>query len=116
MITALVLLAIELPRLGTVGDLPPEKNRVVLEIDHTGAMKLDGKELSLAQLRGGQLKKFKAGTNFLLRVDRRVPYRAVHWVRIVFAEWGFDRMFYAVLPIKGDKVGAFALFVPRDYG
>lgn len=79
MIVALLLMAIELPQLGTVGDLPPAENRAVLEIDHTGAMKLDGKELDYVALLK-RLPSYKKGTNFLLRVDRRVPFRAVQWV------------------------------------
>ncbi len=113
MIVALLLMAIELPQLGTVGDLPPADNRAVLAIDRTGAMKLDGKELDYQALLK-RLPSYKKGTNFLLRVDRRVPVRAIEWIQHAFAIAKHDRMFFAVLPVKSEEVGAFALFIPRD--
>ena len=57
-------------------------------------------ELDFQQLRV-RLKMFKEGTNFLLRVDRRLPVRALEWVQHAFAIAKHDRMFYAVLPSKG---------------
>ena len=113
MIVALLLMAIELPQLGTVGDLPPADNRAVLEIDHAGAMKLDGKELDFQALLK-RLPSYKKGTNFLLRVDKRLPFRAMLWVQHALAVARFDRLFYAVRPINGGQDGAFALFLPTD--
>jgi len=104
----------DLPRVGTFGALPAEAVELTVRVD--GSLILDGKSLALPALRATlrearRTQDRDGGPDVLLRVDARLPWKALAWVLGSCAESGIRRVWYAVRPETGEDVGAFALFL-----
>jgi hypothetical protein len=117
-----------LPVLGTVGDLPPEKERVVVELTPAPALKFGGVAMDLRGLR--QLLGSKADglreekephasrLHVVLRADRDVPWQDVQRVMQACADPALRiyRILFAAVPEDGGAEGAIATFLPMDRG
>jgi len=110
-----VLGAQELPKCGTLGDLPPENRRIEVSVLTDGAIRVGEEEIGFPALRA-KLRSCEPGTDVLLRIDRRGPWVAVQWVMIACAQADLARVFHAVRPEDSEEEGALALFLPKDRG
>ncbi len=117
-----------LPTLGTVGDLPPEKERLVLEVDARGRVTVGGAALDLDGLR--KLLRERAdgsreetglkvsNLHVVIRVDRDLPWQGAQWLMQECASPSIRvyRILFAARPEDGGDEGAVAAFLPVDPG
>lgn len=112
-----------LPVLGTVGDLPPEPGRLVVEVDAASRIFVDGKEIpfealqELLRRRADETRQDVGGKpstlDVVLRVDRDLPWtRALRLMEAcALPETRIYRIHFAALPEGGGEEGAFATFL-----
>jgi biopolymer transport protein ExbD len=112
--TALAGDDVELQRVGSVGMVPPEGARTDITVRADGSIHVRGKEVDFATLRFMLRGASSSVANIHLRADRRLPWQAMQWILMACAENRLSRVFHSVLPEKGDKPGALALFLPED--
>jgi biopolymer transport protein ExbD len=117
-----------LPVLGTVGDLPPEKETVVVEVLPTPALLVEGKQVDLNGFQAYLQPKADAAReedaarasklHVVLRADRDVPWQDMQWVLQACADPRIRvyRILFAAVPEDGGAEGAMALFLPKDVG
>lgn len=115
-----------LPVLGTVGDLPKEAERLVLEVDAKGKVTSGGKVLDLADLRailveradGDRRAEGAKASNLhvVLRADRDLPWQGAQWLMQECARPAVrvHRILFAARPEDGGEEGAMATFLPVD--
>lgn len=87
---------IDLVRLGTVGDLPPPDNRLVVDVDAEGRILVAGKPLAYAALkdlvsRRADVSREDGGPaashlDLVLRIDRSVPWCVAQWLVVLGAD------------------------------
>jgi hypothetical protein len=117
-----------LPVLGTVGDLPPAEESLILESDARGRVFADGKALNQETLRDLLMSRSDAARveegarasklSVVLRVDRDLPWLGTRWLMqaCVDPRVRVNRVFFAAVPEAGGEEGAFAAFLPNsDY-
>ncbi len=117
-----------LPVLGTVGDLPPEKERLEVEVLSSTTLRAGGETLDLPGLQA-LLRKRSEGLYeekpprvsrlyVVLRVDRDVRWQDVQWVMQACAspDVRVYRILFAAVPEDGGEEGAMAMFLPLDVG
>jgi hypothetical protein len=117
-----------LPVLGTVGDLPPEKERVIVEATATGALAADGHAVDLDGLRQYLQPKADAlreeapprtsRLHVVLRVDRSLRWGDLREVLRACADPRVRvyRVLFAAVPEDRGEEGAMASFLPVDTG
>lgn len=122
------VLSDRLPTIGTVGDLPKEKFRLVVEADRKGAITVEGKTLDLAEFRKVLLERADASReeagpkasrlSVVLRADRDLPWQGAQWLMQECAapKVRVHRILFAALPEDGGEEGAVATFLPMDVG
>ncbi len=117
-----------LPVLGTVGDLPPEKERVIVALTAAGNIVVDGNSMDLNGLR--QLLRERADRvreeeearlsrlHVVLRADRAARWQDLQWAMQTCADPSVRvyRVLFAAVPEDGGAEGAMALFLPVDRG
>ncbi len=115
-----------LPVLGTVGDLPKEADRLVLEVDAKGKVTAAGKALDLEDLRRLLAERADADRetegakasrlHVVLRADRDLPWQGAQWLMQECARPGVrvNRILFAARPEDGGGEGAMATFLPVD--
>ena len=113
-----------LPTLGTVGDLPKEKERLVVEVDAMGKVTIEGKPLDLEAFRKVLLDRADANRekegpkasnlHVVLRADRDLPWQGAQWLMQECAspKVRVHRILFAALPEDGGEEGAMATFLP----
>ncbi len=121
---ALTLPASRLPILGTVGDLPPEGGRLIIEADAAGRATADGRLLDpdslreLLQQRADAAREEEgpraAKLNVVFRLDRDFPWLQTQWLMMacIDPKIRIYRIFFAALPEDGGEEGAIATFLP----
>lgn len=111
--------SVQLPRLGTVGDLPPADQRVVLAIGKDGATWVDGTPGDLLALDRALAAAADRGDaknlDLVIAGDAGVPWAAVQHVLQRAASKLVWRIWFAARH-HDDSVGAIAVFLPRDQG
>ena len=113
-----------LPRIGIVGDLPPESERLVIDVNASGSVAIGGSPVSSSAVEGilGQAARKHADPAFpsasrlhlVLRLDRRLPWAVANRF-IVLAERQkplVNRLLFAAMPEDGGPEGAVAAFAP----
>jgi biopolymer transport protein ExbD len=115
--------AVDVPRIGTVGDLPPAERTVEITVDADGALSVDRSATDLAGLTpalreraGGGAVGEPVDADALLVLDAELPWRVGQLCMQECAAAGFDRLFFAVRHLGDGEPGAFAAFLPRDRG
>ena len=121
-----VVPADRLPVLGTVGDYPPEAERLVLDL-HAGtpsSLSVDGTRLerrNLPSLLRTRARPMRAASphgtsplHIVIRADRAVRWQDTQWVLQAAAHPGIcvNRVLFAAMPEDGGDEGAMALFLP----
>lgn len=107
-----------LAQIGTVGDLPPARQTLRIELDANGALFVRGKELTFEKLRQ-ELPVFarrEAEPHVVIRADRTLPWFAVEWVMAACVEAGLYRVYHAAKSEEnGAADGALALYLPNRW-
>jgi len=115
-----------LPVLGTVGDLPPERDRLIVEVLATGELRLGGIARDLAAFRGALESKSSAvivedelhasGLQLVIRADRDAAWNSV-WKLLrecTEPKVRVHRIFFAAVPEDRGEEGAIAVYQPRE--
>ena len=117
-----------LPVLGTVGDLPPEKERLIADVFPGDPPRfcVDGTEYDrhhfhlLIEQRAGDIREDTgtkaSGLHLVLRVDRDVRWDDTQWILQCAAgpKKRVYRVLFAARPEDGGEEGAMALYLPMD--
>jgi len=116
--------ALELPRVGTAGDLPPADQSTVITVDALGVIAVGKAPVDPPSLRrelrrvsqAGRVGDGAATRYVILRVDKAAEWRAVADVLRVCSMPGVElnRIVFAVSPEDGSEDGGLALYMPRD--
>ena len=109
---------LDLPEVGTIGDLPPAATRVVMRIDRDGELYVDGVPTAEADLARRARKPGRGGgqTDVLLAIDRSVPWAAtVRLLSFAASGLGTVRVQFLVAPEGGGAPGALATFLPGSH-
>ncbi|HEU4394859.1 MAG TPA: hypothetical protein VFS92_04775, partial [Planctomycetota bacterium] len=113
-----------LPRLGVVGDLPPAEERIVIEVDQSGTVTVDGARADSTALDGILAKASRrlvdpavpnaSRLHVVLRLDRRLPWIVANRFFVLAGrqELMVTRILFAAMPEDGGPEGAVAAFVP----
>jgi len=119
-----------LPVLGTVGDYPPEAERVVVDL-HAGfppSIFVDGRRIDLPslkeilRLRSGRVRGAAPSNasplHLVVRADRAVRWQDAQWVLQAACDPAVrvHRVLFAAMPEDGGEEGAMALYLPMDAG
>jgi hypothetical protein len=122
---------LELPVVGTAGDLPPPRETLVVEWDPEWGFRLQGAPVSfdelertlLARARSTRAPEDPSGCNpglvpVVLRLDRGTPWGVADLVRRACGrpDVRIHRVFFAVEAEDGSGEGALALFLVKDRG
>ena len=109
-----------LPVLGTVGDLPPEGERVILEVTAKGGITSDARAVDLEGVR--RLLKPKADAlrdpgkpsrlHVVLRIDRSLRWGDLQQILRTLSQEGLHRVLFAAVPEDKGEEGAMAAFLP----
>jgi biopolymer transport protein ExbD len=121
---------LQLPTVGTVGDLPPATDTLTLEMQRDGTLSCDGRTVSLAEL--AALVEREAATRLgtkiqflqtsdlkvVIAADGELPFGALAPVHVVLfrSNPAVYQVFYAVRSESDGEPGALALFLPHDIG
>lgn len=118
--------AIGLPRIATVGDLPPADATVVIALAADGRIEVAGAPVAGFTDLGAALApcvtripgRVASPTNVLIAADAAVPWRSAAWTMQACADprVGAPRIFFAVRHDADGRPGAFATFLPEDRG
>ncbi len=113
-----------LPVLGTVGDLPPEGERVILEVTAKGALAADGRAMDLdgvRQVLGPKADALRepgrpSGLHVVLRIDRSLRWGDLQEVLRTLDDprLRIHRILFAAVPEDRGEEGAMAAFQPVD--
>jgi biopolymer transport protein ExbD len=105
-----------LAQIGTVGNLPPPRQTLRIELDADGALFVRSKEMTFEALRK-ELPVFarrEPEPHVVIRADRTLPWFAVQWVMAACVEAGLYRVYHAAKSEeKGAPDGALALYLPK---
>ena len=117
-----------LPMLGNVAALPPEAERIDVEVDERGCVTVGGRILDMEGL--GALLRERADAaredapprgsllHAVLRVDRDLPWQGAQWLMQACAgpEIRIYRIHFAAQSEDGGAEGAVPTFLPKDTG
>ena len=118
----------DLAEVGTIGNLPPAAETILVHVHADGTLFIDGKQHTFVEFRTGLRGMAKppeplarhgvraSPTNVLLYIDKTLPWQAMQWLLTVCAESKLNRVWHAVRPEGGGDVGAMGMFLPTDKG
>lgn len=121
---------LQLPTVGTIGDLPPAAGTLTIEVQRDGTLSCNGRVLSLAEFaaRVKQEATTRLGTKIqflqtsdlkvVIAADSEVPFGALAPLHTVLfrSNPAVYQVFYAVRGESDGEAGALALFLPHDIG
>lgn len=106
---------VDLAEIGTVGDLPPARQTLLIELDADGAIFIRDREVTYEKMRK-ELQGFardEPAPHVVIRADRSLPWFAVQWVMGACAKERIYRVFHAARSEEeGAAEGALALYLP----
>jgi len=118
-----------LPRVATLGALPPAEETLVVDVTSVGDVFLDGQGPLTLQALGEAFARRTADPawrepdrssrwNLLIRADERVPWMLPVWILQVGAnpKVGLYKAAFAARPRDGDGIGALGCELPKDRG
>lgn len=121
---------LQLPKVGTVGDLPPAADTLTIEVQRDGTLSCDGRTLSLAEFAArvtqeatthlGEKIEFLQTSDLkvVIAADGEAPFGALAPMHTVLfrSSPAVYQVFYAVRSESDGEAGALALFLPHDIG
>lgn len=118
--------AMDLPRIGTVGDAPARAGCAIVEFRESREAFLDGERVDLDGLREGLGRHARVAPGgpvrgvsdraVLIRMDRRMPWILAAATLHACAKAGIQRVFLAVRHEEEGSEGALAVWLPVDDG